>query len=347
VSFKSIISIHGGSVQSRRATVHQRNNKLENLLNEINGLLGPVEEQVINYYKQPNYPVVLIVGCARSGSTLLFQWLSQTRIFAFPTNFLSRFYAAPYIGARIQQLFADPDYQFRDEFFDLAPSVSFESDLGKTKGVFAPNEFWYFWRRFFKYDNIQYLDKNALESIEIDKFSAELAALQNVYTKPLLMKGMIINWNIPYVSKNIEQTIFLHIKRQPYYNSQSLLEARKNFFGDIHKWYSFKPREYEDLIQLDTYSQVAGQVFYTNRAIEEGLAHVPSSRKLSINYEELCAKPERIYNQIVALVEKNNYSIVDDYQGPSEFKSTNDIRLPSPAWENIEKAYLEFNMGKG
>jgi LPS sulfotransferase NodH len=333
-------------VQNQRQAVHRKNIKLERLLTEINGLLGPVEEQIISNFHQPDYPTVLIVGCARSGSTLLFQWLAQTGIFAYPTNLISRFYAAPYIGARIQQLLTDPDYRFRDEFFDLSPTESFESDLGKTKGILAPNEFWYFWRRFFPYNEIQYLEKHDLERIDIDRFSAEFAAIQDAFDKPLLMKGMIINWNIPYVSQNIGRIIFLHIKREPIFNSQSLLEARDKFFGDTAKWYSFKPREYNDLIRLDPFNQVAGQVLFTNRAIEAGLSQVPGSKQLTILYEELCAKPEKIYKQIIDLLETNNFSCRDSYTGPLEFNSTNDIRLPKHAIDSINKAYNDLSMEK-
>ena len=41
--------------------------------------------------------------------------------------------------------------------------------------------------------------------------------------------------------------MFLHIKRQPAYNIQSLLKARNNYYGDIRGWYSFKPPEYDEL----------------------------------------------------------------------------------------------------
>ena len=38
-------------------------------------------------------PIILILGCARSESTLLLQLLAESGAFAYPTNFLSRFYA--------------------------------------------------------------------------------------------------------------------------------------------------------------------------------------------------------------------------------------------------------------
>ena len=111
----------------------QRNEKLESLLKEINGILGPVEEDILENYRMPKYPVVLIVGCARSGSTLMMQWLARTGIFAYPTNLLSRFFGAPYIGALIQQLLTAPEFNFNNEILDFNNEISFSSDFGKIR----------------------------------------------------------------------------------------------------------------------------------------------------------------------------------------------------------------------
>ncbi|HRX04698.1 MAG TPA: sulfotransferase, partial [Anaerolineae bacterium] len=133
---------------AERQPEHRRNPRLEALLDEISGLLGPVESEVAARYHMPAYPVVLVMGLPRCGSTLTMQWLAASGRFGYPSNLLSRFYAAPYVGARIQQLLTDPQFSFGDELHDLASAVGFDSTLGKTRGALAPNEFWYFWRRF-------------------------------------------------------------------------------------------------------------------------------------------------------------------------------------------------------
>ena len=51
---------------------------------------------------------VFVVGALRSGTTLFTQWLATTGLTAYPTNLLSRFYGAPLVGAKIQQLLTDP-----------------------------------------------------------------------------------------------------------------------------------------------------------------------------------------------------------------------------------------------
>ena len=70
----------------------------------IDHLLAPLEKQLVAGFSHPRLPVLFLVGNPRSGSTVFMQFLQSTGAFAVPTNVLSRFYYAPCIGAKIQQL---------------------------------------------------------------------------------------------------------------------------------------------------------------------------------------------------------------------------------------------------
>jgi len=328
-------------VDKNRLKEHRKNEKLEELLMDVNGLLGPLESQAIASFQKNKYPVVLIVGCARSGTTLLLQWLAGSGYFSYPTNMISRFYAAPYIGAKIQLMLTK--YDFNKEIFDFKEEVPFSSILGKTKGALAPNEFWYFWRRFFHYGDIQYLKEEDLRLVDSQRFLTELAAIESVFDKPLALKAMIINWNIPFVSSILDKALFIYVKRMPFYNIQSLLEARMKFYGNLNAWYSFKPPEYSGLKECDPFEQVSGQVYYTNRAIEEGLGQIDDSRWMEINYENFCVEPERAFQQIVEKLSGQGYILERSYNGPKRFKSTNNARPFKEDCEKIKAAYKKFS----
>lgn len=330
-------------MSSNRQQEFQRNVKLERLLVEINGLLGPVEEQVLEHYRMPRYPVVLVMGMPRSGTTLVMQWLASSGCFAYPTNLLARFYAAPYIGARVQQLLTDPDYNFRNEFEEFSRDVSFESHLGKTQGVLAPNEFWYFWRRFFPNAEPRYVDEQDLGQVDGAGFAAELAALENVFDKPWAMKGLILELNIPFLSSLLDRALFLFIERHPFYNTQSLLEARVRFFGNRESWYSIKPREYKRLRDLTPIEQVAGQVYFTNRAIKDGLAHIDADHSLSVTYESFCAAPASVFSRITDKFARQGCPVDWEYTGPERFQHTNQVRLPDEDGRHIVAAYQRFS----
>ena len=327
---------------TNREEQFRRNERLESLLSELNNLLTPAEESVLAQYQAPLYPIVIIVGVPRSGTTLLLQWLANTAQFAYPSNLLARFYNAPYIGARIQQLLLDPAYNFRDEFLDVVESVSFNSNLGKTQGILAPNEFWYFWRRFFNFNHTQKLDEAQLSLEALQIFKAELAALEAAFNKPLTMKGLIINWHLPLIAQLLPTAIFVHLVREPVFNAQSLLVARRKFYGSAETWYSFKPPEYETLKAHDIYYQVAGQVYYINQAIEQGLTAIPATRKTEITYETFCRQPQILWQNIIALIADQTDKLSLTYRGPDNFACRNKITVSSFEEEKIIQACHHF-----
>ncbi len=331
-------------MEFERQPEFKRNEKLEELLSEINSILEVAETKIVKLFHMPRYPLIFVVGCARSGSTLMMQWLARTGRVAYPTNLLSRFYGAPYIGALIQQLLTAPEYNFRDEIPDFSNGTAFYSDLGKTRGALAPNEFWYFWRRFFRYGEIQYLDEESLAKVDAAKFIAEIAAIESVFEKPLVLKGHIINWNIPYVSRTLEKLLFIYIKRHPFYTIQSLLEARLRYFGDIKRWYSFKPREYHELKSLDPLEQVTGQVYFTDEAVKQGLEQIDASRWLQVSYEDFCESPGQVFSQISEKLRNLGMKIGNwEYEGPENFRPTNQVRLLEEECRRIIAAYRLFS----
>lgn len=307
--------------ESERKIEFKRNGRLEELLFELNELLSSAENSLLDKVAgtEQLYPVVFVMGPLRSGTTLFMQWLASTGIVAYPTNMLSRFYGVPAVGAKIQRLLTDPLFNFRDEILDFNSKLSFNSVNGKTTGALSPNEFWYFWRRFIKFGDIDWLpDDELLKSVDVAKFSGELALLTNVFEKPFALKGMILNYNIGFLSKVIKNSIFIQIKRDAVSNVASVLDARRRQLGSEAEWYSFKIREYPELKKLSPVDQVAGQVFYNNKAIENGIQGLPSERKLVVNYEEFCNNPVAVFNE---LVEKIGITDVK-YTGPDRFTVT-------------------------
>jgi hypothetical protein len=255
----------------------------------------------------------------------LLQWLASLGCFAYPTNIISRFYQAPYIGAKIQKVLAE--YDFKGEIFDPSYGKAFHSDLGKTQGPLAPHEFWYFWRRFFNYGEIQKLEQNELKQIDAGTIHAEVAALEHELQKPLVFKGMMFNWNIEFLDSIFEKALFIHLKRNPVYNMDSIFYARQNFFGSTEKWYSFKPPEYSKLKSKEPLAQVAGQVVYTNKYIAEQFKRVNPDKTLTVDYEALCSEPRKIYRMISEKYSKQEYELPEKYSGARKFDMKSCIRM--------------------
>jgi len=322
---------------SARQEKYKRNELLEIALKDINSILSGVELKEITEFQKNKFPIIFILGNPRSGSTLLLQWLASLGCFAYPSNLISRFYQAPYLGAKIQKVLAE--YDFKGEIFDPDYEKKFHSDLGKTKGPLAPHEFWYFWRRFFKYDEIQKLEQENLNEIDVDLLLSELGAMEHEFQKPLVFKGMMFNWDIEFLNSIFEKALFINLKRNPIHNMDDIFYARKNFFGDTKKWYSFKPPEYEQLKSKDPLTQVAGQVFYTNQYIDKQFEKISDDKILSIEYEDLCLNPEQIYCMIYDKFAAQGYELPKQYNGVKKFNIDKELRI-------IDQQAAEFEYNK-
>ena len=307
-----------------RSKEHKKNTELESIFPEMEELLGDVELAQLNKFENTKHPIFLIIGVARSGSTLVYQYLSNSHQFSFPSNLISRFYYAPFIGAKIQQVLVDFDY--KKEIFDSENYNEFKSTLGKTKGPTAPHEFWYFWNRFFKFGEIQVLTSDAISSINWKLLKKELAAFESVYNKPLLFKAMNLNNHLDLLKNNLLNVHFIYVRRDVIDNAISLLEARKFFYDDHKKWYSFKPKEYESIKNLPVEKQVVNQVVLTNKAIEKQLKLMNESSYTIIDYESFCKTPNEL---IYSINKKNNLNLKPDpnFEGfnPSKKRDDNSI----------------------
>lgn len=325
----------------KRQKEFQKNLELEKYLEEINGDLLIAEQRLLKS-TFPKYPVILVMGALRSGTTLATQWLANTGEFVCPSNLVSRFYQAPVIGAKIQRLLLDPIYNFRNELTDrFSTDIGYSSQNGKTHGVMAPNEFWFFWRRFFPYANldIDYMpDEELAKVFDKETFVKELMGIADVFQKPLAMKGMIANYNIGFLDSILESVIFIHTKREPCSNIASALEAKKRQLGNDREWYSFRIPQMQELLHLnDPVRQAAGQIYYINAAIEKSLENVSEERKMDMQYEEFCENPKKYYDILRKKLNEQGFLISENYRGKDRFEITRKVCSPE-----IKEGYLRF-----
>ena len=324
--------VNKGVTTDERMVSFQRNMALETMLDRVNSLLECAEQQALSLGPDlgADHPVVFIMGPHRSGSTLFLQWLAHSGLTAYPSNLMSRFFGAPVMGAHIQLLLTDPQYNFRNEILDFNSPITFESENGKTQGALAPNEFWYFWRRFLPFRELDWAPNDELLStVDCLTLVNELKTLTQAFGKPFALKAMILNYNVPFLDSIFEKAVFVQIKRDPISNIASMLEARKRQLGSEASWYSFKIREYPSLKNLSPTAQCAGQWYFIDRALSEGMNAVDPQRKIVVQYEQFCKAPATVFAQLV-----DKLGLADTctaYTGPKQFT------LPSQVSSSLEK----------
>jgi len=334
------MSMHIKPEEKERTAGFKRNSRLEDMLGKLNGVLGCAEEQLLASPLSygDSHPIVFLMGPLRSGTTLFMQWLANSGIVAYPTNFLSRFYGAPLVGAHIQLLLTDPRFNYRDEIRDFNSPISFDSENGKTKGALAPNEFWHFWRRFLPFKELDWLsDDDLFRAVDKETLVGELEGLTRIFGKPFALKSMILNYNIPFLDAIYQNALFIQIKRDPVTNVASILEARRRQLGSEKEWYSFKIPEYPQLKDLDPITQTSGQLHYINKAVTLGMSKVAEERKLIVQYEDFCVNPRLIHEQLTRVL---GIECDQDYSGPGEFKLSRSHDFPER--DAIQHALMKF-----
>ena len=315
--------------EPERTSEYRKDPEQEERLKHLNVHLAPLERQLISDFDQPRLPIVFIVGAPRSGSTLLSQTLAQTGLFSYVSNFVARFWRAPYVGMLIEDALGIRKLE-RDQ--------SYVSRFGVTEGWAGPHEFGYFWSRWFRFGETHQLDARGLEEIDLDALRKELAALESVHNKPLCFKYLPFGLHIPFLAKHFENSIFVLCRRQPVYNMQSLLLARSKILGDEGHWWSLRPKEYSDLLSTSPYEQIAGQIYYTLKEIETGFSSLSPERFLHILYDDLCSQPRVEVNRIVETV--SQIGVEADWKPdliPDRFESTDVKRISNEAFRQLRK----------
>lgn len=321
------------------------NDKLNALLSELKELLFPVQ-MTIDCPSQPQWPVGCIIGNPRSGSTLLLQFMASTGVFSYPTNVLTRFSYAPYIGALIQKMLFDPEYDFHGDFADIQSQINFTSDLGKSKGALATNEFQHFFRNYMPNFDIEWLNNDALKKVDCKALTKGLASIEKAFERPFVTKANILQYNLEFFARGIPSLFYVYIKRVTIFMMQSIFISREKYYGARSIWWSVKPKEYEQLKDMDLYHQIAGQVYFTEMAIEDGLRYVADRNQLTIEYESLCEDPKAVYGRIIEKYAVLGCDLDHKYNGPKSFVYDNKICLSQEELDSLQSAYDDFASGK-
>lgn len=319
------------------------NPELDRILNDLSELLIPLQSQIQEKFTETAWPVTLIIGVPRSGTTLLLQILSSVGGFSYPTNLINRFAYLPYIGALIQRILFDPACDYQDQFEDLQSKVNFISNLGTSKGALATNEFQYFFRNFMPKQDDGFIEIDNLSSVNVKGIISGFASIESVFSKPFICKGILLQNNLDFFACALPKTIFVAVDRDPLFNMQSLYFARKKYTDSIFHWWSLKPKEYPMIKNFTIYEQIAAQVFCLKKAINEGLKTLPDNRKIIFSYDEVCNSPEKIYECIIEKYNDLGYKFSWPSAKFPEFTPQKDIKITDSERIKFIRAYESMN----
>lgn len=303
---------------------------MEESLRFLNKRFREISFDFILEGKEPEKPIVFVVGLQRSGTTLLMQLLAQCFHFTYPDNIVARFWDAPFIGVIVSKSL--------QKQFGAGASYDFDSDYGLSSDAFGPHEFGYFWTRYFGFEPVHHLTAEQLGAVDMKGLKRDLFLMEHFGGHPLLFKIVPLSLNCDYLAHVFPKAVFIYIKRDPYYVAQSTYMGRIHRYGDATVWWSLKPTEYRKLLSLAPLEQVAGQIKYSLKRIHECLAVIPETRRTSITYESMCKDPRSVLEEMEGFlggaVNKRNFKI------PKSLEVRNEAKL-DPQEMKVLKRYLD------
>lgn len=242
----------------------------------LNRLFHVIECAISHDDQEPIiYVPVFIIGAPRSGSTLLYQAMTEQYDFGYLSNLHCRFYGAPSLIERLL-----------NPLKSRQPS-SYTSNFGWTQGKAAPSECGEYWYRFFR-RKPQYVPLEEADPPKLRQLRASVRALGNAFGKPILFKNMNCALRLMPTAQALPEALFIVTHRNIIDNACSLLKVRQQVYGDYIHWWSMEPPTVEQLKGLSPHEQVIEQIRHIDNLIETQSQIIGRDRFIHIQYEQFC-----------------------------------------------------------
>lgn len=267
------------------------------------------KSEPLPFSEKHHYPI-FILGAPRSGSTLLYQLLLR----CFDTAYISN------LMALVPRQLLTIARTFR--YCQSMRSIK-SSHFGYVNGLFSPSEAGAIQKLWFEkkmsYDEIVWIRNT-------------FVMLSRIYHGPVIIKNLFNTLRLDQIRSMIPEARFIHIKRDPLFNAQSLLLARNKINGSKIKWWSIKPEGYENIINQEPEFQVLWQIKETERLIGDFFKKQKPDR-FEITYEDLC---ERLYETLELISAWMNVNLITQIPIDS-ISASKKIIVSDESWSNIIK----------
>lgn len=287
------------------------------ILRRVFKYLSPVislfENKKIKKYNKQNtkYSPVFIIGPPRSGSTILYQLITNFFDVSYIDNLMHLSRENLFFGLWLSKL-----------FYKNKSHNTFMSDYGNTQkhGLHAPSEGGNIWYRWFD-KSVTYFEKDSLSNKKINSINRIFKAILNKYNKPLIIKNLMFSQRIKALSQIYPNSKFIVIKRSPEFNAQSIYKAKLKM--PKNEWWSTKPKNYKKLLNLSLIEQSVSQVYFLEKQIHEDLGLFPKENITSIKYEDLINASEKTLNSLCDFIDADK---LKDYSN-IKLKSEDAIKI--------------------
>lgn len=314
---------------------YKKSERFEKVISSLNKQLEIAQNELLEL-KGEEFSTLHILGAPRSGTTLVSQLIPSFLDVAHINNFIATFWKAPIYGIELSKKLIPEKY-----------ASNFASDFGRTSGLNEPHEFGYFWNYHLKYDGLQQKETQHQEQIDWDNLSRLLNNMTHAFEKPIVFKSFLMGFHASRFHQEMPKSKFIYIKRNLVDNVLSILKLRNQLNGDSTTWGSIKPKQYEQLKDLNVYEQIVGQILCLENEYLNQLKNIPEGNKMIVSYEEICKNPNGFLNQVQSLLGNSSHLALDNlpiFEIPVKNEVTTQLAEIEKAKTTILKLFPNLNL---
>lgn len=228
--------------------------------------------------KQSIQPI-FIIGAPRTGSTILYQALTNAYKLAYIDNDACVWHRNLRFGMWLSL-----------KRYGDSPHHNFKADHGGTQefGGHAPSECGDFWYRWLPKDR-HFVDHQDVTEQMVDGIRTEVLGVSALLNKPMLFKNLNAGQRLRLIRQVFPDAKIVFIRRDPRFVVRSILNARRKASVPDGDWWSIMPANVDELRGLPEPEMCAAQVYFLERQIEKDLALFPAEHVKEIHFRELNA----------------------------------------------------------
>ena len=248
---------------------------------------------------------VFVVGLPRSGTTLVYELITQAFELAFLTRAFAYSFGLPNISTRLTRRFTH------------SPAAHYRSDYGRIPGRFSPAENHVIWERWFPADPVlgHYMPADRLASDARESASRMLDSMTAIAKRPFVFKNVYFTMSLPAVLRALPGARFVVVRRplESVCASVYRLRATKE-----ERWWSVRPPFIEEVAGADAFGQSIFQCVRTSQILEREMRSLPEDRCLVADYEDICTAPRAFLERFeiwanMSLQRRTGCSIPDSF----------------------------------
>ena len=268
------------------------------------------------------YPPVFIVGSPRSGTTVLYQLLCKHTNFSYINNFIGHWYRIPILAAKAYTV-----------LFQGGNELELNSNFGKSKNHYGPNEFGEFW---YKYYSKTHSFKNQNKK-SAEKLKMEIAAITKIFEKPILLKNVVNSMRIESLSNIFDNSTFIVIERDKLDNAQSILNARISLHNNKNHQSAVITPSMRDNPSLPFYKDIINQLNDIHLNIESSFKRLDKDKSIFIEYEDLCNNTPKVLKTILQKLNSRGLNLNEKGQIPRQLNFSTGIKVSEPDYELLRE----------